>query len=157
MARIWQRRMLLQWLDSIRCFWECQARKPKPQCVSGRCAEPTRSARNNTISSSILFFARLGPPVVTFSPFLVEGSPTKVDYRKKLVPLFHPLYCLGETRPQALVSAWSWQSERARLRVRSTRGRILHQSDAASEETGSNYWGPTMAAGLSGRGWLGRI
>ena len=31
----------------------------------------------------------LGPPVVPFlSPFLGEGSPTKIDYRKKLVPLF---------------------------------------------------------------------
>ena len=25
----------------------------------------------------------LGPPVVPFKPFLVEGSPTQIDYRKK--------------------------------------------------------------------------
>ena len=31
----------------------------------------------------------LGPPVVPFlTPFLGEGSPTKVDYRKELAPLF---------------------------------------------------------------------
>ena len=30
----------------------------------------------------------LGPPVVPFYPFLGEGSPTKVDYIKKKVPLF---------------------------------------------------------------------
>ena len=30
----------------------------------------------------------LGPPVVPFYPFLGEGSPTKIDYRKRLVPLF---------------------------------------------------------------------
>ena len=30
----------------------------------------------------------LGPPVVPFYPFLGEGSPAKIDYRKKLVPLF---------------------------------------------------------------------
>ena len=28
----------------------------------------------------------LGPPVVPFYPVLGEGSPTKIDYRKKLVP-----------------------------------------------------------------------
>ena len=27
----------------------------------------------------------LGPPVVPFYPFLGEGSPTKIDYRKKRV------------------------------------------------------------------------
>ena len=27
---------------------------------------------------------RLGPPVVPFYPFLGEGSPTKLDYRKKV-------------------------------------------------------------------------
>ena len=38
----------------------------------------------------------LGPAVVPFYPFLGEGSPTKIDYRKQLVPLF-PLYwrCMG--------------------------------------------------------------
>ena len=31
----------------------------------------------------------LGPPVVPFlTPFLGENSPTEIDYRKKLVPLF---------------------------------------------------------------------
>ena len=30
----------------------------------------------------------LGPPVVPFSPFWGEGSPTSLDYRKKLVHLF---------------------------------------------------------------------
>ena len=28
----------------------------------------------------------LGPPVVPFYPFLGEGSPTKIDYRKKGYP-----------------------------------------------------------------------
>ena len=34
-----------------------------------------------------LFFHQ-GPPVVPFYPFLAEGSPTKIDYRKKgtLIP-----------------------------------------------------------------------
>ena len=33
------------------------------------------------------------PRMVPFlTPFLGEGSPTKIDYRKKLVPLFQPLY-----------------------------------------------------------------
>ena len=27
--------------------------------------------------------SRLGPPVVPFCPFLGEGSPSKIDYRKK--------------------------------------------------------------------------
>ena len=31
---------------------------------------------------------KLGSPVVPFYPFLGEGSPTEIDYRKKLVPLF---------------------------------------------------------------------
>ena len=36
----------------------------------------------------------VGPPVVPFLTnfFGWEGSPTKIDYRKKLVPLFYPLY-----------------------------------------------------------------
>ena len=37
-------------------------------------------------------FALLGLPVVPFYPFLGEGSPTKIDYGKKLVPLFKPLW-----------------------------------------------------------------
>ena len=34
-----------------------------------------------------LSLSQLGPPVVPFSHFWGEGSPTKIDYRKKLVPL----------------------------------------------------------------------
>ena len=31
--------------------------------------------------------AHVGPPVVPCYPFFGEGSPTKIDYRKKLVPV----------------------------------------------------------------------
>ena len=35
---------------------------------------------------------KLGRPVVPFYLFFWECSPTKVDYEKKRVPLFQPLY-----------------------------------------------------------------
>ena len=44
----------------------------------------------------------LGPPVAPFCPFLAEGSPTKIDYRKKLVPLFYPLHSPLTVGPRIL-------------------------------------------------------
>ena len=35
--------------------------------------------------------ALLGPPIVPFDPFLEEGSPTKIDDKKKLVPTYSNL------------------------------------------------------------------
>ena len=46
--------------------------------------------KGTSLGAPSLPFA-LGPPVVPFYPFLGEGSPTKIDYRKR-VPLFCPLY-----------------------------------------------------------------
>ena len=40
-----------------------------------------RGAQNWALGSGEL---RLGPPVVPSYPFLGEGSPTKIDYRKKV-------------------------------------------------------------------------
>ena len=38
---------------------------------------------------------RLGPPVVPFLPFFGGGSPTKIDYSKKLVPTYSNLSTEG--------------------------------------------------------------
>ena len=43
---------------------------------------------------------RLGPPVVPFYPFFGEGSPTKIDYRIKLVPSYSNLSTGGPRKPE---------------------------------------------------------
>ena len=49
--------------------------------------------------------ARLGPPVVPLPPFLGEGSPTKIDYRKKGYP-FSTLSAGGPRRAKQLLAGF---------------------------------------------------
>ena len=57
----------------------CLARQARARL----CAEAAQSSDG----ASGVVEASLGPPVVPFYPFLGEGAPTKIDYRKK-APLF---------------------------------------------------------------------
>ena len=56
--------------------------------MSGSPANALRAARKTSGTRRVAFFGMgalllLGPPVVPFYPFFGEGSPTKIDYRKK--------------------------------------------------------------------------
>ena len=60
----------------------------KTMCPVGSMATAGEIPQNWQHVPLFCMFQWLGPPVVPFYPFLGEGSPTKIDYRKKLVPLF---------------------------------------------------------------------
>ena len=47
------------------------------------------------------------------TPFLEEGSPTTVDYKKRLVPLFYPLYWNPQTNSGTL--SWPHNQKREKL------------------------------------------
>ena len=57
-------------------LWMRRWREPKASTLKDFC----------TFLEEVL--KRLGPPVVPFYPFLGEGSPTTIDYRKNRIPLF---------------------------------------------------------------------
>ena len=70
---------------------DCFAKKGRPLSCSHFSCRCTLQTKTTGLS--------LGPPVVPFYPFLGEGSTTKTDYRKKLEPLFEPLYWRTQQSP----------------------------------------------------------
>ena len=58
----------------------------KSSCLAHGCTFRRSSAEQHKSH-----LRHLGPPAVPFYPFVGEGSPTKIDYRKR-VPLFQPVY-----------------------------------------------------------------
>ena len=69
-------------------MWICQAQPQKeyfPSCPPTSNKPKAPLSRNHVVFQDLL---SLSSPVVPCYPFLGEGSPTEMDYRKKLVPLF---------------------------------------------------------------------
>ena len=57
---------------------------PPKQSVQALQRIPRKLLRSGLWFQFETFFAQLGPAVVPFYPFLGEGSPTKIDSRKKI-------------------------------------------------------------------------
>ena len=51
---------------------------------SARGTEETPSFNTQKPENPLIYASLLGPPVVPFKPFLGEGSPTRIDCKKKV-------------------------------------------------------------------------
>ena len=72
-----------RWSRSESCM-QSEHRISSPRVPSSSCSISSKGNQRRRICG---FPELLGPPVVPFYPLLGEGSPTKIDYRKR-VPLF---------------------------------------------------------------------